>query len=128
MPHLTIQYSQNLEGHLDVSALCEDARLAMLETGTFPLGGIRVRAHPVKHYAIGDAHADNSFVDLILRMGIGRDHDTKHAAGAAIMAVAEHHAKPFLDTGFCAVALEIVEIDKDLSWKTNTIHSRIANR
>src|SRR4051794_21763807 len=44
MPHFTIEYSANLEPGLDMQAVVELVRRAAVETGIFPLGGIRVRA------------------------------------------------------------------------------------
>ena len=52
MPHFTIEYSANLDGRLDIGAVCEVVRKAAVETGIFPLGGIRVRAIRCEHYAI----------------------------------------------------------------------------
>ena len=44
MPHFTIEYSGNLDRHVDIGAVVELVRKAAVETGIFPLGGIRVRA------------------------------------------------------------------------------------
>ncbi|MDB2574408.1 5-carboxymethyl-2-hydroxymuconate Delta-isomerase, partial [Planktomarina temperata] len=47
MPHLTVQYSQNLDHDLDMKEFCSVMSVAMQQTGVFPLAGIRVRAHPM---------------------------------------------------------------------------------
>ena len=44
MPHLNIEYSANLEEELDVQALVDRIHETALETGIFPLGGVRTRA------------------------------------------------------------------------------------
>ena len=44
MPHLSIEYSANLEARVDISGLCEALRQAAAEIETFPLAGLRVRA------------------------------------------------------------------------------------
>ena len=54
MPHFTIEYSGNLDRHVDMGAVVELVRKAAVETGIFPLGGIRVRAIRCEHYAIAD--------------------------------------------------------------------------
>jgi 5-carboxymethyl-2-hydroxymuconate isomerase len=51
MPHFTIEYSADLESRLDMARLVEVVRKAAVETGIFPLGGIRVRAIKCEHYA-----------------------------------------------------------------------------
>ena len=44
MPHFTIEYSANLDERLDMAEVVDVVRNAAVETGIFPLGGIRVRA------------------------------------------------------------------------------------
>ena len=44
MPHFTIEYSANLDERLDMAEVVDVVRKAAVETGIFPLGGIRVRA------------------------------------------------------------------------------------
>jgi 5-carboxymethyl-2-hydroxymuconate isomerase len=39
MPHLTVQYSQNLDQNCDMYAFCSVMSVAMQETGVFPYGG-----------------------------------------------------------------------------------------
>ena len=56
MPHFTIEYSANLDSRLDMAEVVEVVRKAAIETGIFPLGGIRVRAIKCEHYAIADGN------------------------------------------------------------------------
>ena len=125
MAHLTIQYSPKLDGMIDVQALCETLRRVMVDQDIFPVGGIRVRAWPTPYSAVADAHPDNVYADLHLRMGAGRSTAQKKAAGQAIMKAAEGVFTEVLSTPHMALALEIIEIDKELSWKTNSIHPRL---
>ncbi len=54
MPHLTIEYSANLDGTGDIAGLCRSLHAAMLATGLFELGAIRVRALCAEDYAVAD--------------------------------------------------------------------------
>ena len=81
MPHFTIEYSGNLDGHVDMGAVVELVRKAAVETGIFPLGGIRVRAVRCEHYAIADGNKSLGFLDMVLRLGEGRDLATRKKAG-----------------------------------------------
>ena len=72
MPHFTIEYSANLDDAVDISEVCEVVRRAAVETGIFPVGGIRVRAIACKHYAIADGRNDYGFLAMLLRLGEGR--------------------------------------------------------
>ena len=106
-----------------MTALCEALSAAMQQTGVFPLGGIRVRAHPMPHYAIADGDPRNAFVDLVLRMGKGRTEEARKAAGDHVMEAAKTFFADRMTGGHFALALEIVEIA--MSWKANTIHARL---
>ncbi len=125
MPHLTIEHSANLASKSDLTALCERLRDAMLATGIFPHGGIRVRCVSCAHVAIADSHPENAFAAMLIRMGAGRSDEAKAAAGAAIMMAAEDHFAPLLADGYFMLSLDIVENNPALSWKTNTVHARL---
>ena len=126
MAYLTLQYSDNLEKHLHFERICDSLRLVMLDQKIFPKAGIRVRAYPISAYSIADGHSENAFIDMILRIGVGRSEDHKLRTGEMLMAELEKNVEKLLKTGFLALALEIIEIDSKLSWKTNLIHKRIS--
>jgi 5-carboxymethyl-2-hydroxymuconate isomerase len=125
MPHFSIEYSSNLDGAVDIAALCGVVHDAMLATGLFELGAIRVRALRCEAYAIADRLDANAFVDMSLRMGTGRSEAARRRAGDAIFAAAEAHLAPLLAKPHFALSLEIREIDADLSWKRNAMHPRL---
>lgn len=125
MPHLSIEYSANLDSVSDIAALCRALHTALLQTGLFELGAIRVRALRCADYAIADLLPKNSFADLRLRIGQGRSHDEKHKTGEVIFAAATAHFAPQLASPHFALSLGISEIDARLSWKKNAIHPRL---
>lgn len=126
MPHLIIEYSANLDAHVDIADACEVLRQAMIETGIFPRAGIRVRAHRVDAFAMADGDPQNSFAHLSVRIGAGRDLAARQAAGAMLMQTAQTIFAAELLTGYFALSLEITEIDAQTSWKTNPIHARLS--
>lgn len=128
MPHLTIEYSANLDGRVDLDALCAALLETVLETGLFEVGAVRVRALRADHYAIADRLPENAFVDLSFRIGKGRSADEKKRAGEAIFATASSLLAPLFETPHFALSLEIREIDADLSWKKNAIHPRLRGK
>ena len=122
MPHLTIEYSANLESQSDMDALCRSLHATMMASGLFELGAVRVRARPCPHYAVADLLPENAFADMILRIGRGRSDDEKKALGTALMKAAEIHFAPQLVRPHIALTLEVQEISSTFSWKTNAIH------
>jgi 5-carboxymethyl-2-hydroxymuconate isomerase len=127
MPHLRIEYSANLESQVDLRSLCHLAHKAVLATGLFEVGAVRVRAFRTEHYAIADLLPENAFVDMSLRIGAGRNADEKKRAGEAIFAAVSDHLSQLFSTPHFALSFEICEIDADLSWKRNAIHPRLRN-
>ncbi|NBN62445.1 5-carboxymethyl-2-hydroxymuconate isomerase [Microvirga tunisiensis] len=125
MPHLILQYGGPVPAAVDMTAACQALHAAMLATGLFELGAIRVRALKADAAAIGDLLPENAFVDLVLRIGVGRSAEEKTAAGEAIFAAAAAVFSPLLSGAHFALSLEIVEIDPALSWKRNTMHPRL---
>jgi 5-carboxymethyl-2-hydroxymuconate isomerase len=125
MPHLDLRYSRNLEQAADIKALCDRLAEVMKAAGIFPLGGIRVRALACDAYAIADGHAANAFLDMELRVGVGRSEEDKRKAGEAIFAAAADALGALFDAPHFALSFEIREIDARLSWKKNSIHPRL---
>ena len=124
MPHITLEYSANLEGRLDIGQLCRVALEAAGSTGVLEMPATRVRAIRCDHYAIADEHPDNAFVDASLRMGKGRSEEQKRATGEAIYAAMRTFCEPLYADHHFALSLELREIDGPLSWKENGIKRR----
>lgn len=125
MPHFTIEYSANLDGRLDIGAVCEVVRKAAVETGIFPLGGIRVRAVRCEHYAVADARHDCGFLDMVLRLGEGRDLPTRKKAGEHVFQALSKHLDPVFAASRFALSFDMQINDKDTSWKRNNIHDAL---
>ena len=125
MPHLTVEYSANLADQSDMDALCKSLHATMMASDLFELGALRVRARPCPHYAVADQMGENSFADMVLRIGAGRSDVEKKAVGAALMRTAKAHFAPQLAHPHIALTLEVQEISADFSWKTNAIHPRL---
>lgn len=125
MPHLIIQYSENIDPRIDMKQLCDQLNDTMCASAMFPKGGIRVRAYPTAAYSIADQHPQNAFIDMVLRIGAGRTLEQKRDFGHTLINQVSDNCKDLLSEPHFALSLEIVEIDPDLSWKVNTIHPRL---
>lgn len=125
MPHLTVEYSANLERLTDLDDLCHRLHAAVMASGLFELGAVRVRALRADHYAVADLLPQNAFAHLTLRIGAGRSRNERKAAGDLIFAAATQALGPLFATPHFALTLEMVEIDPGLSWKKNAIHPRL---
>jgi 5-carboxymethyl-2-hydroxymuconate isomerase len=125
MPHFTIEYSANLEGRVDIAAVVELVRNAAVQTGIFPLGGIRVRAIKCEHYAIADGRKNYGFLDMVLRLGEGRDLPTRKKAGEHIFKTLSAYLDPVFANSKFALSFDMQTNDKETSWKRNNIHDAL---
>jgi 5-carboxymethyl-2-hydroxymuconate isomerase len=125
MPHFTIEYSANLDKRVDMAAVVELVRKAAVETGIFPVGGIRVRAIKCEHYAIGDSNPHLGFLSMVLRLGEGRDLPTRKKAGEHIFKALSAYLDPVFANSKFALSFDMQINDKETSWKRNNIHEAL---
>ena len=128
MPHLSMEYSAGLEARCDLQSVARAAYQAMIDTGIFPLAGIRVRAHRADIAIVADDLSENDFLAMTLAVGAGRDKAALKAAGDAIFAAVQGALAEPLGTPHFALSLEIREIDPALSWKDTPIHARLSKK
>ena len=125
MPHFTIEYSANLDARVDMSDVVEVVRKAAVETGIFPLGGIRVRAIRCEHFAIADGRKDYGFLAVVLRLGEGRDLPTRKKAGEQVFRALSDHLDPVFASGKFALSFDMQINERETSFKRNNIHEAL---
>jgi 5-carboxymethyl-2-hydroxymuconate isomerase len=125
VPHFTLEYSANLDDRVDMAEVVEIVRKAAVETGIFPLGGIRVRAVRCEHYAIADGSPEFAFLDMVLRLGEGRDLAARKKAGDHIFNTLCGYLDPVFAGSKLALSFDMQINDKETSWKRNNIHEAL---
>ena len=122
MPHLNIEYSANLEDSLDIQALVDRIHETALETGIFPLGGVRTRAEPRKYYRIANGNPEAGYIHMIVRIGPGRDVETRRSAGDRIFGALCDFTDDLYRSLPLALSFEVHEIPHDMAWRKNNLH------
>jgi 5-carboxymethyl-2-hydroxymuconate isomerase len=125
MPHFTLEYSGNLDARVDMAKVVEVVRKAAVETGIFPLGGIRVRAIRCEDFAIADGQSHFGFLDMVLRLGEGRDLAARKKAGEHIFKALSSYLDPVFAGSKFALSFDMQINDKETSWKRNNIHDAL---
>lgn len=125
MPHFHIDYSRNLEERLDIAGLCSVLRDAAVETGVFPLAGIRVRATACDHWVIADGNPGHAFLDISVRLRAGRTHETRAKATQKLFEAAQAYCQTVLDSSSFMLSMEMRDIDPDLSPKYSSIRKHL---
>lgn len=128
MPHLTVEYSANLERRVDMVAVIRAVHEAALATGVFPEGGIRTRAARRDLFLVADGHEDNAFVHVSARIGAGRSDEVRRTAGERIFEGLNAVLEEAYASGPLAISLEISEIDPVASFKRNNLHALLEKR
>ncbi|MEM9632866.1 MAG: 5-carboxymethyl-2-hydroxymuconate isomerase [Pseudomonadota bacterium] len=125
MPHITLEYSANLQERVDIQGLCERLREEAATIAAFPMPGIRVRALKADFYSIADGASKHGFVDISVRLRAGRPQEVKADAAQRLFDAAKAFLEPVLATSSLALSLEMRDIDPDLSPKTGTIRDHL---
>jgi 5-carboxymethyl-2-hydroxymuconate isomerase len=125
MPHFRIEYSANLASRIDMAEFCAVIHKAVMESGLFELGAVRVRAFRADDYAIADQLPENAFLDMQFAVAQGRSSATLKQAGDHIFKVASDHLARLFETPHFALSFQLTEINGNLSWKKNAMHSRL---
>lgn len=84
MPHLTIEYTDNVQGIGTVSAL-RTLNEALMASGQFREADIKSRAVPIGTFAVGTQAADRGFVHARLAILDGRSPEIKKALSEALL-------------------------------------------
>ena len=128
MPHILIEHSSNLSDRVDLDDLIRTVHQAALDTGVFPEGGIRTRRVPRESYLIADGHADNAFIHLVLRIGFGRDVETRQRVAIEVFEALCDFLTPDMSAHPLGISLEIQEIAPETSHKKSNLHAYVKQR
>lgn len=128
MPHVTVEYSANLEPDLAPQQLVDALHATALATGVFPLGGLRTRAERRDVFAVADGDPGNGFVAVRVKMGKGRDPATRLRVASDLMRALERETAPIFAARGLGLTVDVEETDDTASLKTNNLHERLKRK
>lgn len=128
MPHFIAEYSSNLDESVDFQELFSQVNDFLGNTGVFPLGGIRSRGIRLDQYRIADGQHDYAFVHMTLKVGSGRDLETRQKAATELFSLIEQFFEPLKEQRLLAISFEMTELDPVLNFKSNNIHQFLKNQ
>jgi len=105
MPHLIIEYSEDLAGPDRVPSLLDAVHEAAVATGLFEESHIRTRAYPVRFYRTGTGKGP--FIHAQCRILSGRTEAQKRALTGAVVAAIRGQG-----WGAQVVTAEVVDMDR----------------
>jgi 5-carboxymethyl-2-hydroxymuconate isomerase len=134
MPHVTIQYTANLEPEANMSVLCSALAevICAQRDGegkrVFPIGGTRVMAYPAAAFAVADGAPDRAFVYLNVRIAPGRAPHLVAAAGEALVATVRGHFADMFASRPLGITLQIDEGAPAFDVKHSNLHPLFAGK
>jgi 5-carboxymethyl-2-hydroxymuconate isomerase len=87
MPHLTLEYTRNLEPAGEWDALFDRLHRVLADVGGISIGNCKSRAAARHVYYVGDGTDENGFVHLEVRFLEGRSDELKGELGRALLEV-----------------------------------------
>ena len=122
MAHFIYEYSANLPAELlDLAGLMEKMHQAAADSGVFPLAGIRSRAMRCDEFRVGDGSPNNGFLNLSIKLGRGRDLDTRMGIGQTLFDILIEHLQPVFDSQGLAVSFEMRELEEHVKFNKKNI-------
>lgn len=116
MPHLTLEYSQNLTAKVRAAQLTQVGHKVMIDSGLFNANDIKSRSYEVVDYQVGENGSEGSFVHATARLLAGRTVEQRKALSDALFDVLGR-----LFPEQTQVTVEIVEMDRDTYKKRQPV-------
>ena len=108
MPHLTLEYTDNLQ--LDVQPLLARLHAELVATGAVNLKGIKSRAIRHSAYRIADGNEEYAFVHVNLLIREGRPFEVQRDAAQRVMDVLKETFGDRFEKGYLSLSVDIKEM------------------
>ena len=119
MPHLTLEYTANLE--FEIQPLLARLHEELVATGAVNLKGIKSRAIRHTDYRIADGNPAYAFVHVGLLIREGRPLAVQQDAARRVMAVLKETFGQRFDTGFLSLSVDIKEMREQVALTLHNI-------
>ena len=123
MPHITIEFSSNLEAGISAPALVKKLHQTVIQSGLFEPAAVRTRALPRDLYLIADGDPRNIFLHIIARIRAGRTIEDRKALGNSLLQAAKEAIATLPRSTPIALTVEVHEIDPEMLFRHMTIKS-----
>ncbi len=119
MPHLTLEYSSNLE--FETQPLLARLHSELAATGAVSLNAIKSRAVRRSEYRVADGDPDYAFVFANLLILEGRPPEVKREFAQRVMAVLKETFGDHIANGYLSLSVDIKEMRQDIAMSFHNI-------
>jgi 5-carboxymethyl-2-hydroxymuconate isomerase len=122
MPHLTLEYSDNLE--VDVQSLLARLHEEVVATGAINLKGIKSRAIKHTQYRIADGDPDYAFVHVGLLIREGRPLEVQKEATQRVMKVLKETFGHLFEKRKLSLTVDLKEMRDGIALTEHNIQAK----
>lgn len=112
MPHLTLEYTDNIKQQIDFKDLFTGLHQVLADVGAIPLGNCKSRAVRLVHYYIADGDSRHAFVHLVIRLLAGRPIEQKQEIARQSLAILKDAFASSLAEFELQISVEIHDIER----------------
>jgi 5-carboxymethyl-2-hydroxymuconate isomerase len=122
MPHLTLEYTDNLT--FDVQLLLARLHNELVATGAINLKGLKSRAIRHTEYRIADGDPAYAFVHVGLLIREGRPLETQQEAARRVMAALKETFGSRFEDGYLSLSVDIKDMREGIAQTFHNIPDR----
>ena len=119
MPHLTLEYTDNLE--FDVQSLLSRMHEELIATGAIKLKALKSRAIRHTEYRIADGNEEYAFAHVKLLIRVGRSFEVQQEMAQRLMSVLEEVLGSRFDNSFLSLSVDIKELREGIALTKHNI-------
>lgn len=117
MPHLTLEYSSNLNEEINYQELFHQLHQVLNEVGNISLGNFKSRAIRREQFVVGHGNIEDAFVHLEMRLLEGKSATLKEVLGQECMLILKEYFKVQLTEFALQITVDIVDMPRDNYFK-----------
>jgi len=120
MPHITLEYSANIEAKVSIAGFLKALQDAALSTGIAELAGFRTRAERREHYLVA-GNPENCFVAITMRVARGRSPEELKNVREVVTKAAIAYLEPVFASAPISFSCEVQEIIPEMRVNISNI-------
>lgn len=111
MPHLTLEYSDNLPG-LNLPLTLTALNASLVASGHFEEADVKSRALRFDTFVVGSGSQPRAFVHARLALLSGRSTEVKRTLAEGLLAVLTNHSNAWKPAGEVQISVETQDMDR----------------
>ena len=117
MPHLTIEYTANLDEFAGDRSLLLSLHQLLHSVAGIDIHNCKSRWRMMDEWLVGDGSTSSAFVHLDIRFLEGRPQDVKHAVGAGALELLREHFAGASEDRDLQITVEVLDIRRAFYFK-----------